>query len=135
MRRLLAICLLVWSGGVATAQDDPQAAVRAVISAQIEALKVDDFERAFSFASPGIREMFGTSERFGQMVREGYPMVWRPGEVRFSDLDRRDGRTLQRMLVTDGAGALYVLEYEMVRGEDGWRIDGVRILDEEGVGA
>jgi hypothetical protein len=131
----LAICLLVWSGGVATAQDDPQAAVRAVISAQIEALKVDDFERAFSFASPGIREMFGTSERFGQMVREGYPMVWRPGEVRFSDLDRRDGRTLQRMLVTDGAGALYVLEYEMVRGEDGWRIDGVRILDDEGVGA
>jgi hypothetical protein len=131
----LAICLLVWSGGVATAQDDPQAAVRAVISAQIEALKVDDFERAFSFASPGIREMFGTSERFGQMVREGYPMVWRPGEVRFSDLDLRDGRTLQRMLVTDGAGALYVLEYEMVRGEDGWRIDGVRILDDEGVGA
>jgi Domain of unknown function (DUF4864) len=135
MRRLLAICLLVWSGGAATAQDGPQAAVRAVISAQIEALKVDDFERAFSFASPGIREMFGTSERFCQMVREGYPMVWRPGEVRFSDLDRRDGRTLQRMLVTDGAGALYVLEYEMVRGEDGWRIDGVRILDDEGVEA
>jgi hypothetical protein len=39
------------------------------------------------------------------------------------------------MLVTDGAGSRYLLEYEMVRGEDGWRIDGVRILDDVGVGA
>ncbi len=135
LRRLLTILLLTWGAGAAKAQDDPQAAVRAVIAAQIEAFKVDDFERAFSYASPGIRRMFGTPDRFGQMVRDGYPMVWRPGEVRFSDLSRRDGRTLQRMVVTGGAGSVYVLEYEMIQDDEGWLIDGVRILDEEAVGA
>ena len=39
------------------------------------------------------------------------------------------------MLVTDTAGALYVLEYEMVEGEQGWRIDGVRVLEEGAAGA
>ena len=115
--------------------EDPAAAIRQVISEQIEAFKADDFDTAFTFASPGIREMFGTPGRFGAMVREGYPMVWRPGEVRFSDLGERDGRTVQRVLVTDAAGALFVLEYEMVPGEQGWRIDGVRVLQEGAAGA
>ena len=106
-----------------------------MIADQIEAFEADDFETAFGFASPGIRAIFGTPSRFGQMVREGYPMVWRPGEVRFSDLAERGGRTVQRVLVTDAAGALYVLEYEMVEGEQGWRIDGVRVLDEGAAGA
>ena len=43
--------------------------------------------------------------------------------------------TVQRVLVTDGAGALTVLEYDMVEGEQGWRIDGVRVLREGEVGA
>ena len=55
--------------------------------------------------------------------------------MRFSDLAERDGRTVQRVLVTDAAGALYVLEYEMVQGEQGWRIDGVRLLEEGAAGA
>ena len=134
VRMLVGLMLVVGISGAARAQDDG-AAIRGVISDQIAAFEQDDFAAAFEYASPGIRQMFGTSERFGQMVREGYPMVWRPGEVRFSDLDLRDGRTVQRVLVTDGAGALTVLEYDMVEGELGWRIDGVRVLREGEVGA
>jgi hypothetical protein len=134
LRMLMALVLIVGISGAARAQDDG-AAIRGVISDQIAAFEQDDFAAAFEYASPGIRQMFGTSERFGQMVREGYPMVWRPGEVRFSDLDLRDGRTVQRVLVTDGAGALTVLEYDMVEGKQGWRIDGVRVLREGEVGA
>ena len=134
VRILMGLVLVVGISGAARAQDDG-AAIRGVISDQIAAFEQDDFAAAFEYASPGIRQMFGTSERFGQMVREGYPMVWRPGEVRFSDLDLRDGRTVQRVLVTDGAGALTVLEYDMVEGELGWRIDGVRVLREGEVGA
>ena len=62
-------------------------------------------------------------------------MVWRPGGVRFAGLTERDGRTLQRVIVTDAGGALHVLEYAMVQGADGWRIDGVRLLEEGDVGA
>ena len=135
MRRLLLMAILAVGLGQAARAGDPAGAIRQVISDQIAAFEADDFATAFTFASPGIRAMFGTPGRFGAMVREGYPMVWRPGEVRFADLAERGGRTLQRVLVTDTAGVLYVLEYEMVEGEQGWRIDGVRVLEEGAAGA
>lgn len=135
MRRLLLTAVLAIGVGHAAGADDHSAAIRQVISDQIEAFEADDFDAAFTFASPGIRDMFGTPRRFGAMVREGYPMVLHPGEVRFSDLAERDGRTVQRVLVTDRAGALHVLEYEMVQGAQGWRIDGVRLVQEGAAGA
>ena len=46
------------------------------INGQIEAFQRDDFNAAFSYASPGIQGIFGTAERCGQMVRNGYPTVW-----------------------------------------------------------
>ncbi len=130
---LMAAVLLAWAA-VARAED-AAAAIRTVISDQIAAFQADDFATAFTFASPGIQRMFGTPDVFGQMVRQGYPMVWHPGSVRFADLVERDGRTIQRVLVTDGAGALHLLEYEMVPDADGWRIDGVRLLEDGGTGA
>lgn len=114
------------AAGTASAAD-PQSDIRAVIERQIEAFRADDFETAFTFASPMIRRLFGTPSRFGEMVRNGYPMVWRPSDVRFSSLVTRDGQMVQSVLVRDAAGALHVLDYEMILGEDGWRINGVRL--------
>ncbi len=126
MRRfvIFGVLLLGLAHGPARAQS-PDADIQAVISRQIEAFKVDDFVTAFSFASPQIKELFGSPERFGEMVQTGYPMVWRPAEVRFSGLESRGGRTVQSVVVTDSTGALFVLEYEMVAGEGGWQINGV----------
>jgi hypothetical protein len=106
-----------------------------VISDQIAAFRADDFATAFSFASPNIKRLFGTSERFGEMVRSGYPMVWRPADVRFSDLQKRGGRTVQDVLVIDQAGAPHLLEYQMIETEAGWQIDGVRVRRAGDVGA
>ena len=126
LRGLILVVSLVLSAG-AWAQDAGSAAIRSVISRQIEAFKADDFVTAFEFASPAIRQMFGSPDRFGAMVREGYPMVWRPEDLRFSELREEDGRMVQSVLVTDQAGALYVLEYDMVPGSDGWQINGVTV--------
>ena len=46
----------------------------------------DDFATAFTFASPNIQGIFGTHQNFGQMVRSGYPMVWRPADVQYIEL-------------------------------------------------
>ena len=135
MRNLAAVVVLVLAIGGPARAEDPQAAIRDVISDQIAAFEHDDFATAFTYASPMIRQLFGSPDRFGAMVRQGYPMVWRPGEVRFAALDQRDGRTLQRVMVTDEAGVLHVLEYEMVTVDGAWRIDGVRLLEEGSVGA
>jgi hypothetical protein len=121
---VLALGVLVGLGigAPAGAQEEP---VRAVISAQIEAFKANDLDTAFGYASPTIRGIFGSPENFGAMVRGGYPMVWRPQEVRFLALEQRRGRLWQDVLVRDQGGALHILEYQMQKGEAGWKINGV----------
>jgi hypothetical protein len=135
MRRFLAPLAVILSLAAATAaqtQDtpaDPHASgIQAVISAQIAALQADDFDTAFTFASPGIRRIFGSAERFGDMVRQGYPMVYRPGSVRFLEVTQRGNALVQRVLVTDADGRLHVLEYEMQGTEGGFVINGVRLV-------
>ncbi len=108
----------------ARAQEGP---IRAVIEAQIEAFEADDFDTAFTYASPTIQGMFGTAQNFGAMVKGGYPMVWRPDHLRFLALDKRGGLLFQDVMVRDDEGALHILEYQMQEGESGWKINGVNI--------
>jgi len=134
MRRFLPGAVLALALALPAAADTKDE-VTAVIQSQIEAFLADDFATAFTFASPGIKGMFGSSDRFGQMVREGYPMVWRPAEVRYLDLRTEGGYPAQRVLITDENGASHLLEYRMLPAGDGWQIGGVRILEAAGVGA
>lgn len=120
---------------VAVAQEGRETAIQGVIGQQIEAFKADDFEAAFRFASPGIKSIFGSPDRFGQMVRQGYPMVWRPAAVDFLNLREEGARLVQRVMIRDGSGNLHVLDYEMTQGESGWQINGVRLLPAAGIGA
>jgi hypothetical protein len=111
--------------GLAQAQN---AEIEGVIGAQIEAFKADDFEQAFTYASPTIRGIFGTSDRFGTMVRNGYPMVWRPAELRFLELREVAGNLWQRVMITDSAGRLHFLDYQMVQFENNWKINAVQVV-------
>ena len=98
-----------------------------MISAQIEAFLANDLDRAWGYASPIIQQRFGSSEQFGTMLREGYPMVWRPSEVTFLGSEVIAGKLWQNVLVRDARGALYVVGYQMIEGADGWRINAVRV--------
>lgn len=133
-RRFLALQLLLAGLLVlpASAQQEP---IEKTIRSQIDALLADDFARAFSFASPAIKGIFGTPENFGRMVRQGYPMVHRPSAVRMLDLRDVAGSLWQRVMITDQSGRTHVLEYQMIETSEGWQINGVRLLHENGVGA
>lgn len=102
-------------------------AARQVITDQIAALQQDDFETAFTFASPTIKRIFGGPDRFGQMVQNGYPMVLRPAEIQFLDAEQTNMGLRQGVMIRDAQGVLHQLDYVMVPGPDGWKIDGVRI--------
>lgn len=117
------------------AQDAPRTEIEGVIQNQIDAFLRDDFDSAFTYASPNIKRLFGTSDRFGMMVRQGYPMVWRPSDVRYLDLETIDGRLWQKVMITDAAGAVHVLGYQMIETADGWQINGVQVLQAPQVGA
>lgn len=115
----------------AVAQEGP---IRNTIQSQIDAFMADDFARAFTFASPTIKQMFGTPENFGAMVRNGYPMVYRPAEVQMQDLREIAGNLWQRVRVVDQAGAAWFLDYMMVETPDGWQINAVQLLPAPDVG-
>ncbi len=123
---LLALLITIGTLVTATAGNDD---IEATIDAQIKAFRADDFEQAFSYASPAIQGLFGTPENFGVMVRRGYPMVWRPAEVRYLDLRDINGQLWQRVLITDRTGNVHILDYEMVPAENGWKINAVQRVD------
>lgn len=125
---LLAACLAL----PAAAQEAP---IQETIRSQIDAFLADDFARAFTFASPTIKGMFGTPENFGAMVKNGYPMVYRPADVQMMDLREVVGNLWQRVRITDQAGAGWYLDYMMVETAEGWQINAVQILPAPDVGA
>jgi Domain of unknown function (DUF4864) len=126
------LCLLL---ALPLRAQDAASAFRAIIQSQIDAFLADDVDRAFGYAAPGIQQVFRTPENFGEMVRNGYPMVWRPAGVEFLDLHPKNGRLWQRVRIHDAAGRVHVLDYEMVATPDGLRIGAVEILAQPGVGA
>ena len=126
---LMSLVLAVVLIGPASAQN---ADIEATIEAQIKAFKADDFVQAFTYASPNIQGMFRTPDNFGNMVRQGYPMVWRPAEVRYLDLREIAGAQWQKVMITDAKGAVHILDYQMSELENGWKINGVQVIEQGG---
>ncbi len=131
---ILAAAFAIFTSGPASAEGHGSA-ITSVIQSQIDAFLADDFATAFAFASPNIKSIFQTPERFGLMVRQGYPMVWRPADVRYLELEDQNGMLWQKVMITDQAGAIHVLGYQMIEADGGWQINGVQVLRAPEVGA
>lgn len=123
--RLFAVLVAATLALPAAAQEGP---IQQTIQNQLQAFQADDFARAFSYASPTIKGLFGTPENFGAMVRNGYPMVYRPAEVEMQDLREVAGNLWQRVRILDQSGRAHLLDYMMVETPEGWQINAVQIL-------
>src|SRR5690349_13479384 len=107
--------------------------VRAVVETQLDAFARDDAARAFSYAAPSIRSMFGDAERFMDMVRRSYPVVYRPASVAFLVADADGDEVVQPVHFTDASGALWLAVYRLQRQPDrSWRIAGCELAPSSG---
>ncbi len=104
-----------------------------VINGQINAFKARDHEKAFGFAAPNLKQLFGSTDRFIGMVKKGYGAiygadVWSFGRSRFHD------ETLyQEVLLRGPNGRDWVALYTLRRNGDGeWNIHGVQMKPAEG---
>ena len=129
---ILGVALAASMAGAAWAQGTE---IEGVIGNQIDAFKADNFEQAFEFAAPNIRNIFRTPENFGRMVTQGYPMVWRPAEVTYLELREENGSYWQKVQIVDAQGRVHVLDYRMLDTDSGWKINGVQLLESAGVSA
>lgn len=105
------------------------ALIRELIEGQLAAFQKDDELAAFGLASPDIRRMFGTSERFMSMVKGGYGAVYRPREVEFRELTIENGQPSQQVFLVGPDGQPVIARYSLERQPDGrWLIDGCVLL-------
>ena len=106
-----------------------KAAIRDVIQSQVEAFRRDDGDAAFGYASPMIQGMFGQSDVFMDMVRQGYRPVYRPQVFDFREIVEMHGGIAQKVHVVGPDGRPVTAVYPMTRLPDGsWRINGCYLL-------
>lgn len=108
-------------------------AARAVIEGQLAALAADDAKRAFGYATPALREQFGTPENFIEMVRTSYPVVYRPQSVAFLKPQWLAGELVQGVHMSDDQGVLWLALYRLQRQKNkSWRISACQLVQAEG---
>ena len=129
---LSALAIVIGLAGPLFAQN---ADIESTIEGQIQAFLEDDFATAFTFADESIQRIFQNPERFGDMVKNGYPMVHRPFNYEFQELREVAGGLYQNVLIQDQEGNYHIAEYAMRATPDGWKIRGVQILPAPDVGA
>jgi hypothetical protein len=112
---ILLVAFLISLGAPARAADDV-ATAQAIIRSQVEALGRDDAVTAYSYAAPGIRDMFPGADVFLGMVQRSYAPVYRHKSFEFGEARVADGTIAQRVHIIDADGmpweALYTLELQ-----------------------
>ena len=108
---------------------DEKADIQSTISDQLRAFASDNFIEAFTHASPGIKDIFGTVENFSNMVKKGYPMVWRYNNFEFLNLEETPQGYSQIVRITDQKNKLFLLKYFMKNVAGIWKISGVSIIE------
>ena len=103
-------------------------AIKKVIVEQRSALKSGNAAKAFSFATPAIREQFGDAATFIDMVRALYSALLTARYVEFLDGAVIDGAVVQPLRLIDADNTVRVALYIMEQQPNGtWRISGCRI--------
>ena len=98
------------------ARADDVANAQSVIRAQEEAFRRDDAAAAYSYAAPGIQQIFPQADVFMSMVQHAYTPVYRHKSFEFGEAQTAGGQVAQRVHIVDDNGeaweALYTLEVQ-----------------------
>lgn len=130
MRVLAILFALVFNLSLAQAQSssDPTADFRRIITSQLAALQNGDADGAWAFAHSSIRSIFGSPDRFYQMVDRGYRPLIDFTRVTFQEAEQSDQVWVQSVRLRDLNDDEYLAFYAMQRNSEGeWRIAGVQI--------
>src|SRR5438128_4395063 len=127
--RAIVLLLVFLFGLAAPAFADDVAAAQSVIRAQEQAFSRDDAATAYSHAAPGIRQLFPQAGIFMQMVRQGYPPVYRHKSFEFGEARTAGGQIAQRVHIVDDNGEAWEAMYTLEQQPDGsLKITGCSLL-------
>ena len=103
--------------------------VRYTISSQIDAFKDNDVKKAYAFAAPNIQAQFPNPDIFGLMVRNGYPIIWKPKSYKFTTFKDLGNNCIQRVLFESYNGSLESYDYILEKSGNLWKIAGVLTIN------
>lgn len=127
----MLIAAMLAAASVTAGAGDGSAEAQQVISDQIDAFLKDDMDRAYSYASPGIQQMYPSPDIFFQMVKKGYAPVYRPGNFAFGRSESSAGgaQVVQEVLIHAPDGSDWTAIYTLERQSDGsFKISSVRMV-------
>ena len=128
---LIAVFLIVLLRTLVFADDSRTVMeeVRYTISSQIDAFKENDLKKAYTFAAPNIQAQFPNPDIFGLMVRNGYPVIWKPKSFKFTEFKALGKTCIQRVLFQSYSGSLESYDYILEKSDNLWKIAGVLTLN------
>ncbi len=135
INKFLVLLLFVVHLKVAVFADEGGTAMEAVrytISSQIDAFKQNDVKKAYTFAAPNIQAQFPSPDIFGLMVRNGYPIIWKPKSYKFTTFKDLGNRCIQRVLFQSYNGSLESYDYILEKNGSVWKIAGVLTIKSAG---
>ena len=134
MKRIFLLLAISFFAQSALAEDNSTAneTFKSIITEQLQAIARDDGVSAYAEAAPIVQQIFPSPDLFMNMVRNGYPQVYRNKQYNFGDAGTDDaGRPFQKVEILGTDGARYTAIYFMERQADGsWKISGVVMAKE-----
>ena len=128
----VALQALMPAQAVALSAKDEKA-VQTVVQSQLAAFAKDDADAAFSYAAPELRKIIGNASAFMAMVKNSYPVVYRPASVAFLKPESTGDDVVQRVQMLDASGTSYLAVYSLQRQKDKtWRISGCAVVENKG---
>ena len=122
--QILILSFLIQNGAYAiTASDEEE--IISVVNAQLQAFQDDDFEKAYSYASPTIKTIFPDYKKFRDMVVGQYQAVYRPKSINIGSVSTEGGVPFLEVYLVDPDGIFVTAIYSMQQQENGsWLING-----------
>ena len=118
------VVLLISTSAFSLTDEDEQEII-SVVSQQLQAFQDDDFEKAYSYASPTIKTIFSDYKKFRDMVVGQYQAVYRPKSINFGNVTTQGGTTFLEVYLVDPDGIFVTAIYTMQQQEDdSWLING-----------
>ena len=132
---LMALIILACATIVSPhAKADAASDIQSVIADQLKAFNEDDTQRAYAHAADTIKQIFPSSQIFMEMVRTGYPPVYRAKSWSFAEPTPLESGYSQIIRLTDEQGRLWNALYTLERDKTGeWKITSCRLLKSEGM--
>lgn len=123
-------------GGPIDCDASIQTGIESTVNAQTSAFARDDFELAYSFASPSFRSNV-TLEGFVEIIAGSYGPLIQSSKLIFNDclVDSDSGLALIDVRFLQAGNDVYALRYLMIEAMGGWRVQGASNLQVVGEGA